>query len=187
MKRRIFLQTAGWTAGAALAGCAGAKVRDYQLAPVAGSTHGGTGLRIGVRTIGVPSALAHSGLPQPGGIYEANSFANDVWAAPLGGMLQSTTVQNLAQRLPGDTVIASGGAIGALPDKYVEINIFNFAPDAAGKVTLTAQLATRPVATQNWQLHNFTAAATGGITPEGIAAAMSLLWGQAADVVAGMV
>jgi uncharacterized protein len=182
MRRRLLL-----LGTAALAGCS-ARVYQYQLAPLPGAVRGGNGLRIGVRGIAVPSALAHSGLPQPGGIYEANSFPNDVWAAPIGGMLQSTMVQNLAQRLPGDSVIASGGAIGATPDIYVEINILAFAPDAAGSVALQAQLATRPAsAPKNWQLQAFAASAQGGTTPESIAAAMSTLWAQAADAVAGMV
>jgi uncharacterized lipoprotein YmbA len=182
MRRRYFL-----LGTVALAGCS-ARVYEYQLAPVPGAVRGGTGVHIGVRGIGVPSALAQSGLPQPGSVYEANNFANDIWAAPIGSMLQTTMVQNLAQRLPGDNVIGSGGAIGAASDIYVEINILAFSPDATGNITLQAQLATRPVATPaDWQLRNFTASAQGGSTPEGIAAAMSALWGQAADVVAAMI
>ena len=170
----------------ALAGCA-ATVHAYRLAPVAGSVRGGNGLRIGVRSIDLPGYLAQQGMPQPGGAYEANSFANDVWAAPLADMLQDTMVQNLAQRLPGDEVLADGGAIGAAPDIYVEINILAFAPDAAGNIALQAQFATRHETAQDWQEQNFAASLAGGTTPEAIAAAMSALWGQAADVVAGMV
>jgi hypothetical protein len=96
-------------------------------------------------------------------------------------------VQNLAQRLPGDIVLASGGAIGAAPDIYVEINVLAFSPDASGNITLQAQLATRHASAQDWQLQTFRASAAGGTTPDGIAAAMSALWGQAADMVAGMI
>jgi uncharacterized lipoprotein YmbA len=171
----------------ALAGCASVQVRNYQLAPVAGAIRGGTGLRIVVRSIGIPAALGQAGVPKPSGAYEANSFANDLWAAPLAGMLQTTMVQNLAQRLPGDSVLAGGGAIGVAPDIYVEINVLAFAPDAAGNITLQAQLATRHANAQDWQLDSFNSNAAGGTTPDGIAAAMSTLWGQAADALAGMV
>jgi uncharacterized lipoprotein YmbA len=182
MKRRLLL-----LGTAALAGCS-ARVYEYQLASLPGTVRGGNGLRIVVRGIGVPSALAQTGLPQPGTIYQANSFANDVWAAPIAGMLQTTMVQNLAQRLPGDVVLASGSAIGAPADIYVEINILAFAPDTSGNITLQAQLATRQAASQNdWQLLPFRASAQAGNTPDGIAAAMSTLWAQAADVVAGMI
>jgi uncharacterized lipoprotein YmbA len=171
----------------ALAGCSSAPVRNYQLAPVQGTILGGTGLHIVVRSISVPAALGQSGLPRPGGVYDANAFANDVWAAPIAGMLQSTMVQNLAQRLPGDDVLAGGGAIGAAPDIYVEINVLAFAPDATGNISIQAQLATRHAAAQDWQFRNFVASAAGGLQPEQIAAAMSSLWGQAADAVAGMI
>ena len=182
MRRRFLL-----LGTVALAGCVSSPVRNYQLAPVAGAIRGGTGVRIVVRSIGIPAALEQAGIPKPGSAYEANSFANDVWAAPLAGMLQTTMVQNLAQRLPGDSILAGGGAIGAAPDIYVEINVLAFAPDATGNISLQAQLATRHAAAQDWQFQNFTASAAGGTTPEGIAAAMSTLWGQAADAVAGMV
>jgi uncharacterized lipoprotein YmbA len=182
MRRRFLL-----LGTVALAGCSSAPVRNYQLAPVAGAVRGGTGVRIAVRGIGIPAALEQSGVPKPGGAYEANSFANDVWAAPVAGMLQTTMVQNLAQRLPGDSVMAGGGAIGAAPDIFVEINVLAFSPDATGTIALQAQLATRHAAAQDWQFRNFVASAAGGTMPEGIAAAMSALWGQAADAVAGMI
>ena len=181
MRRRFLL-----LAMAALAGCA-APVHAYRLAPVAGRLRGGNGLRIGVRGIGVPADLAQNGLPAPGSPYEANSFGNDIWAAPVAGMLQSVMVQNLAQRLPGDVVLAQGGAIGAVPDIYVEIDILRLTPDAAGNVSLQAQFATRHAAAQDWHEQNFAATLAGGTTPEGIAAAISALWGQAADALAGMV
>ncbi len=171
----------------ALAGCASAKVRSYQLAPVAGAIRGGTGERIVVRGISIPAALGQNGVPKPGGANDANSFDNDVWAAPLAGMLQATMVQNLAQRLPGDDVLSGGGAIGAPPDIYVEINVLAFTPDSSGNILIQAQLATRHATAQDWQFKNFTASATGGLQPEGIAAAMSTLWAQAADAVADMV
>ena len=183
MKRR-FLLLLGTLA---LAGCGGARIQSYQLAPVPGAVRGGTGARIGVRSIGVPAALAQSSLPMPGSAYEANSFSNDQWAGSLPAQLQSTMVQNLAQRLPGDLVIASGGTIGAAPDIYVEINVLAFSPDASGNITLQAQLATRHANAQDWQLQNFRSSAAGGNTPDGIAAAMSTLWGQAADYVAEMI
>jgi uncharacterized lipoprotein YmbA len=185
MRRRLLLLLGP---AAALAGCAGTPPRYYRLAALPGAVHSSTGQRIAVRNIGVPAGLSASGLPMPGGAYDANSFANDLWVAPLADMLQSTMVQNLAQRLPGDAVLAGGGSIGAPADVYVEINVFAFSPDASGNIALQAQLATRNVTgAQDWQLQKFAASAAGGTMPETIAAAMSTLWAQAADMVAGMV
>lgn len=183
MKRRGLLLGAC----AALAGCAGAKARYFRLAPQAGAVRQGAGQRIAVRNIGAPPGLSANGVPMPGGEYEADSFANDLWAAPLAAMLQTVMVQDLAQRLPGDTVLAGGGAVGAPADIYVEIDVFSFSPDASGTITLQAQLATRRADGQDWRVRNFSGHAAGGTTPDSIAAAMSALWGQAADVVAGMV
>jgi uncharacterized lipoprotein YmbA len=184
MRRRFLLLAAG---AVPLAGCAGAQVRYYRLAPSPGTPHPGTGLRIGVRSIGTPPGMSASAVPKPGGTYNADSYANDLWATPLAGMLQATMVQNLSQRLPGDTVLASGGAVGAPPDIYVEINIFAFAPNASGTITLQAQLATRHASGQDWQVQNFTAHTGGATTADMVAATMSTLWGQAADAVANMV
>ncbi|WP_297489727.1 membrane integrity-associated transporter subunit PqiC [Acidocella sp.] len=184
MRRRFLLASP-----LALAACSSPVVHEYRLAAVPGSVRGGSGLRIVVRDIGLAGELAQPGLPRPGGPYTADSFANDVWASPLPDLLQEAMVQNLAQRLPGDIVLAGNSAIGVTPDIYVEINVLAFTPDATGNITLQAQLSTRhgQAAAKDWQLRNFTASAPGGMLPAAIAAAMSTLWGQAADIVACMI
>lgn len=183
MKRRLVLTT---SCAALLSGCTSAPVHSWRIASVPGPVRGGTGIRIGVRGIGLPSAMNQSGVPKPGGAYAADTFPNDLWAAPLSAMLQTAMVANLAQRLPADTVLADGGAVGAAPDQLVEIQILAFTPDASGTITLSAQLAARPATKQDWQLQSFNASAAGGQTAETIAAAMSTLWGSAADRLAGM-
>ncbi len=183
MRRRSLLAT---SCAAILSACASAPVHSWRIAAVPGAVRGGTGIRITVRNIGLPSAMNQSGVPKPGGIYAADTFPNDLWAAPLAAMLQTAMVENLAQRLPTDTVLADGGAIGAAPDQLIEIQVLTFTPDISGNIVLSAQLAARPATQQNWQLQSFTAMAAGGQTAETIAAAMSTLWGEAADRLAGM-
>ncbi len=182
MNRRAF----ALLLGASLAGCAAPAPRYYRLAAVPGAVRAGGGRRIGVRNVGIPGDLDQTALPQPGSAYELNSDANTVWASPLAGMLQNVMVRDLAQRLPGDIVLEDGGAIGAAPDVYVEIQVLHFAPDATGVVTLQAQLGLRPAAAPDFTLRGFSATAPGGTTPEGLAAAMSALWGDAADAVAAL-
>ena len=183
MKRRLVLAT---SCGAILSGCTSAPVHSWRIASLPGPVRGGTRMRIGVRSIGLPSAMNQAGVPKPGGAYAADTFPNDLWAAPLAAMLQTAMVENLAQRLPADTVLADGGAIGATPDQLVEVQILAFTPDSSGNVTLSAQLAARPATKQDWQLQSFTATAAGGQTAQTIAAAMSTLWGEAADLLARM-
>ena len=104
-------------------------------------------------------------------------------------MLQSVMVQNLAQRLPDATVLASGGAIGAPAGLLVEINLLRFDPDPSGNIQLTAQFAIRAALGQpNWQIQTFSANATPtGPTTADAVAAMSKLWAAAADQLASRI
>lgn len=183
MKRRAILASSG---ALILAGCASAAIRDWRIEFVPGPVQGGTGARISVRSIGLPGALSQPGVPQPSPATAANSFPNDLWAAPLAAMLQMVMVENLAQRLPRDVVLADGGAIGATPDQFVEIQILSFSPDASGLISLKAQLATRPYNNMDWTLKSFSASAQGGMTAASITSCMSQLWGQVADQLATM-
>lgn len=183
MKRRSLLAS---SCALLLPGCASNAVSSWQINATTGPVLGGTGARLGVRTIGVPGALSQPGVPSPGAANAANTFPNDLWAAPLASMLQTSMVENLAQRLPKDTVLADGGAIGAMPDQYVEIQILNFSPDATGLITLKTQLAIRPVGNLDWTMSNFNTSAMGGQTAASITACMSQLWGQVANQLATM-
>ena len=183
MKRRIMLASSG---ALFLAGCASTLVHNWRVEATPGPVQGGTGARVSVRSIGLPSSLKQPGVPQPGPANAADTFQNDLWAAPLAAILQTSMVANLAQRLPKDVILADGGAIGATPDLYVEIQILDFSPDATGQVSLQAQLAVRPFASQDWNLKSFNATAPGGTTAATITACMSQLWGQVADQLAIM-
>lgn len=183
MNRRFMIVSSG---ALLLASCTTAPVHNWKIAALPGNIQNGRGQRISVRSIGLPASLGQPGVPQPGPANAANSFNNDLWAAPLATMLQTSMVEDLAQRLPQDTILADGGAIGMLPDQYVEIQVLSFSPDDSGEITLTAQIATRPVNAQNWTLQNFSAQTAGGQTAATISAGMSLLWAKLADEVAGM-
>ena len=183
MKRRFILASSG---AILLTSCTMAPVKNWKIEALPGTVQNGSGQRISVRSIGLPGALAQPGVPQPGPANAANSFSNDLWAAPLAMMLQTCMVEDLAQRLPQDTILADGGAIGMSPDQYVEIQVLSFSPDATGEITLTAQIATRPVNSQNWTLQNFSARTQGGQNAASISVGMSQLWAQLADAIAVM-
>jgi uncharacterized lipoprotein YmbA len=97
-------------------------------------------------------------------------------------------VQELSQRLPAATVIASGGAIGAPTHAVVEMNVLRFDPDPDGRIDLTVQISVRRGSDKRlWQTQNFTRYATpSGPDAAASVAAMSALWAQAADQVAAM-
>ena len=104
-------------------------------------------------------------------------------------MLQSVMVQNLAQRLPGATVLANGGAIGAPAGLLIEINLLRFDPDPSGEILLTAQLAIRAATgLPDWQIQTFSTQATpAGPSTSDAVAAMSKLWAAAADQIASRI
>jgi uncharacterized lipoprotein YmbA len=173
----------------ALSGCAAAPpTQYYRLAPLPGIPRNGVTARIGVRSIGIPGYLDQTAIARPSGGYQFNSFANQLWAESLGGMLQSVMVQNLAQRLPDATVLASGGAIGAPAAWLIEINLLRFDPAPSGDIILTAQIAIRPATTTtHWQIQTFSAHATPtGPGAADIVAAMTKLWAAAADQIASI-
>jgi uncharacterized lipoprotein YmbA len=165
----------------ALAGCS-APATDYRLAVAAGPPAGQAAMVVAVRSVSVPGYLDQDGIGKAGGKYEFSSYPNDVWAEPLADMLQGVMVQELSQRLPGATVLPDGGAIGAPADVVVEVNVLRFDPDAAGTVILDAQIAVRRGAGNKvWRTVDFMRQAPGGDSALAIVAAMSALWGQAAD------
>jgi len=174
----------GVLAGLAVLGVAGCSpaATDYRLAVVAGPPVGRNAAIVVVRGVSVPGYLDQDGIGKPGLDYEFASYPNDVWAEPLADMLQGVMVQELAQRLPAATVLADGGAIGVPADVVVEMNVLRFDPDAAGNVILDVQIAVRR-GTDNkvWRTVDLARQAPSGAGALGIVAAMSALWGQAAD------
>jgi uncharacterized lipoprotein YmbA len=102
-------------------------------------------------------------------------------------MVGRVLAQDLAQRLPGSTVYAEGGAIGGGADLRVELDIQHFDADAAGSVRLQGALVLERghVVVATRQLDVRSGAAGGGAA--GVAAGMSEVLGGVADLVVGEV
>jgi uncharacterized lipoprotein YmbA len=182
MHRRWFL-----LGGLALAGCSAPAV-NYRLAAQRGPIAGQTTAAIAVRGVNIPGYLDQNGIGRLSGAYQYATYPNDVWAEPLAEMLQAVMVQDLSQRLPAATVIASGGAIGAPTQAVVEINILRFDPDPEGRVNLTMQISVRHGSDNRlWQTVNYSRVAPlAGQDAQDVVGAMSALWAQAADQIAVM-
>jgi uncharacterized lipoprotein YmbA len=141
-----------------------------------------------VRSISIPGYLDRQGIVKRAGDFSLDIHTNDIWAEPLADMLQATLVQDLGQRMPGTTVIGSGGSIGASANLIVETNVMRFDPNPDGTLTLQAQVAVRDgnslqivvtrTITENGPAHEPVVA--------NIVASMSTLWGAAADDVAAL-
>jgi uncharacterized protein len=174
---------------AALAACTSPPTRYYRLAVVPGAIQSIPPLTVGVRSVSIPGYLNQNGIAKDGGDDEFDVYSNNLWAEPLADMLQTTMVQDLAQRLPGSTVIGSGGSIGEAADVLIEINLLRFDPDSAGKIVLSAQSAVRSGRTRAlWITQTFErSAAPDGPGVASLVSKMSMLWGAMADQVADLI
>jgi uncharacterized lipoprotein YmbA len=171
---------------ASAAGCRSPEPALYTILPVAGSPRSGAARSIVVREIALARYLDRVQIVRSAGEYRLEVAGNDWWAESLGAMLTRVTVENLTQRLPQSSVIASGGAITTPPDAVVEINLQRLGLTAPGTLVMTAQLAIsfrdsrrRAVA----RTENFTVPVADARTQAFVAAA-SAAAGQLADAAA---
>jgi uncharacterized lipoprotein YmbA len=171
-----------------LAACAGQPAAYFRLATLPGAVQPGGPAALTLRNIGIPGYLDQSGIGAPGGAYRFETFPNDLWAEPLADMLQSVMVQELAQRLPGTNVLASGGAVAAPADMLIEINLLRFDPAPGGGMVLTAQTAFKSGKTRDlWRQATITRAAPVGADVNSVLTVMSQLWAATADQLAALV
>jgi uncharacterized lipoprotein YmbA len=183
LNRRVLLSTGAAFAPAILAGCASAPTYYYRLAVIPGAVNNSPAIKIGVRAVSIPGYLGQNGIAKPDSNYQFSTYSNDIWAEPLGSMLQDLTVQELAQRLPMATVVSNSGSIAAASDILIETNVMQFDPDSSGQIILIAQMALKSGRNyQPWlvQTFTYTAGVTGTEAPN-LVAAMSTLWAQFID------
>jgi uncharacterized lipoprotein YmbA len=169
-----------------LAGCASAPTQYYRLAVIPGAVTNSPVLKIGMRSISIPGYLGQDGIAKAGAAYQFSTYASDVWAEPLGSMLQDVTVQELAQRLPAASVVSNSGAIAAPADLLIETNVLRFDPDSNGQVILIVQIALKSGRSfRPWLVQTFTNTSTPA-APDvaNLVAAMSTLWAGVIDQLA---
>jgi hypothetical protein len=126
-----------------LAGCGSSpKTHYYTLDPVSGT--GGNRLAIAmpvtVAAVHLPASLDRREMIRQTGQNAVDVSEQDRWASPLGGLTRRVLTQDLAAYLPRDMVV--------LPDSpapprtaQIVVSIAQFAPDAAGRVTLEGSWA----------------------------------------------
>jgi uncharacterized lipoprotein YmbA len=169
------------------AGCSsGPPAQYFRLVTIPGRALRSASSSIQVRNVSIPQYLDRTQIIEPSDAYQVAMADNELWASPLGLMLQTVLVQDLAQRLPDMSVTPSSGMIGTPPDLLVEINVLRFDPDQSGRVELNAQLALK-AAKQDRFLNVTTLrldAMPSGPGVENEVAAMSGLWAGLADALA---
>jgi uncharacterized lipoprotein YmbA len=148
IQRRQFLRLLGVVPAGAmglgvLAGCTSPNPNYYRLGATSGAPVTGGPPSVEVRSISIPGYLDRQGIVKRSGDFSLDIHTNDIWAEPLADMLQATLVQDLTQRMPGTTVIGSGGSIGANANLIIETNVMRFDPNPDGTLTLQVQVAVR--------------------------------------------
>ncbi|HTQ71961.1 MAG TPA: PqiC family protein [Acidocella sp.] len=194
--RRACLLTGPAMLAVALVACSSPATLYYRLMAVPGAVQTAAPMTVAVRSVSIPGYLNRDGIAKAGAAYRFEFYSNDLWADQLSAMLQAIMVQDLAQRLPAATVLASGGSIEASSDVLVEINILRFDPDSSGNLVLSAQIAIKSGPTRRlWATQSFarsSALSLSGAGADGpdaaeIVAKMSALWAAMADQVAALI
>ncbi len=117
---------------------------DYHRLVAVPGTPARTAMRvIELRRVGVPGYLDRSEIVRAGPGSRLEVLRNVRWGEPLGGMVSRVLAEDLAQRLPGSTVLADAGAIRLAADAAVETELQRFEADPSGAVELAAQVAFR--------------------------------------------
>jgi uncharacterized lipoprotein YmbA len=189
--QKTFVNLAAALAIGGLAGCASPDAQFYTLQPTKGTQATNPSLtlakNIEVRTPGLAGYLDRSDIVLKDADYRLGVNDQQRWAEPLGDMIGRVLTEDLAQRLPQNSVFGQGGAISADPDARVEVDIQRFDADAGGTVTLAAQIAieARRNHTPLMTRHIMLTADPPAPGAAAMAATLSTLLGELADVICG--
>jgi uncharacterized lipoprotein YmbA len=171
---------------APLASCRSPEPVLYTIQPVPGVPRRGAPRAVGVREVSLARYLDRVQIVRATSDYRLDVAGNDWWGESLDAMLTRVLVENLASRLQGSNVFATGGAITTTPDATVEVNVQRLGLTSPATLALTAQIA---VAQRNAPRRDLTrtesvTAPVAGADTAAFAAAASAAVGQLADTIA---
>ena len=171
-------------AAALPAACASPNPALYTLAPVSGQAHAGAPRLIELRAVALPHYLERSEIVRSTENYRLDVLPNDWWGESLSSMLSRVLLQDLAQRLPNSTVYSDTGAISALPDATVAVNVQRFDVDRSGALLLQADASVTRGRSVVRRVH--LSVPVPGPATASLVSAMSTAVGQLADALAGL-
>jgi uncharacterized protein len=170
-----------------LAGCAGTPTTYLELAaiPPSGISAARGGGPVVVSRVAIPASMDRSYLTTVTGATTLHVAGHTRWAAPIGGMMRLVLAQDLASRLPDETVLMPGDEIPEDSVREVRINIQRFMPDQRGTVTLDADWSILSVRGRKLLAQGrFHVTTRGGVAPPAEAETMSVALGRLADSIA---
>jgi uncharacterized lipoprotein YmbA len=184
MRRRAVL-----AAPLLLAGCLSPDPAYYTLRAVPGPTQEGGPQAIKLDRPGLAGYLDRPEIVRDSTANRLAIRAGERWGEPLGDMIGRVLAEDLTQRLPGSSVFTEAGSISVDPNVTIELDILRFDLDASGTAILLVQVAVEPggrhdpSGTRSLRLTQRPASdATSDLVTS-----MSMLVGQLADALAGMV
>lgn len=172
-----------------LAACSG-DPSYYTLASVSGLSQAGGPPVIEVRTPVIAQWLDHDDIVRQDRDYKVSLAAGDAWSGALPDQIAQTLTIELAQRLPGTTIIAQNDAASTTPSAFVEVTVTGFNEDQNGQAVLRGSLsahAAQPGAGPVVTTPILLTAHPQGRSTAALVAAMSGLLGQLADQAAAQV
>lgn len=172
---------------ATLAACRSADPNLYTIAAVPGDARRGGPQSISLREVSLAQYLDRQSIVRSAVDYRLDVSNNDWWGEPLAGMVTRVLAENLGQRLPGSTVVPTGGAITVPSQATVEVNLQRMGVTTPNTLTLAAQVAVNLRDGRRSAARNvtFTVPVEGPGTQAFVAAASAAL-GRLADAIAGM-
>jgi len=171
---------------AAVVSCRSPNPALFTLAPVPGVARPGGPRVVLLHQIALARYLERPEIVRSSENYRLDVLANEIWGEPLGPMFGRVLAEDLAQRLPGTTVLSSNGAISAPEDATVEVNLQRMDVDATGALAFAAQAAvefTKAHAPPVTRTISTSVPVAGPNTAE-MVRAMSIATGRLADMVA---
>jgi uncharacterized protein len=185
---RRWLMVLSMVGVALAAGCRSPNPRLFTLAPVPGTAQSGGSRVVLLHPIVVARYLERPEIVRSSANYRLDVMAIDSWGEPVAAMIGRVLAEDLAQRLPGTTIIGSDSAISVKEDASVRVNIQRMDMDASRTLVLMAQTAVEFIALQSGAAMRSIQTAvplTSAATDEEVRG-MSIAIGQLADEIAGM-
>jgi uncharacterized lipoprotein YmbA len=183
--------TMAWMVAAALlAGCAHSPAQTFfALSAKPGpALSAAPALKVELRRTALPGYLDRPHIVRRATAEQLELGGEERWGAPLDEMVGATLAEDLAQRLPSAVVYTDGGAISAVPDVRVEVQLFRFERAAAGDVELLAEVAVHTTAARGSSAQRFALSQkpASGRTSD-VVSALSELLGQLSDGISQMI
>jgi uncharacterized lipoprotein YmbA len=160
----------------------------FALSPQPGPALRSQPLKIELRRVGMPGYLDRPQIVRRATPERLDLEGDERWGSPLDEMVSATLAEDLAQRLPSSVVFAESGAISAIADVRVEVQLLRFERGADGLVALSAEVAVHSASSDSSATNRYTAneKPPSGRTSD-VVISLSRLLAQLADRIAPVV